>query len=594
MSYKIKTLTVKNFVVFVDETVVDFSLTGLNQIEAVFKNDPLQSNGAGKSILICAISLALFGKGIRFAHLADYIAPSNPDGGIYIGLELEDETGNILKIERWRRANSEANKAKVWMNGAAVSKDATNQKTDDIIAGYIGVSHSNFLSCIFSVMLPGFLKQRPAQRFEILENALAVRKMDSIIKKLNTSQKTADEKLSSTNQALTEKFQLSGQEQARKEIFAQNRDTLLASIKRQEEEIEFLYKEESALLRKRNTLVDSVTAAETKLGERHKQYSSVEAIHMSLANAKDKVLQSVRSLDKSFRSVGDAEIECLVCHSTLDKTSEESIRSHYQSELNDLNTKIVKVDDTLSLYSDAIEKLEASLTAAKRGVTKLDGDLKINSSSAIACEKTIANSRESLRLAESAFDPTQLKLLTVDISNLTQQKNDLQKDVKIISAWKQAMSKNGLRLAYLREEVGTLSAIASKFATSVYNKPTKVEFYINDEKDNPQLDFTVNGKSSGAFSTGEQRLLEIAITLSLMTLLKTAGMNLEFLILDEALDGLSTTSKTTVLHIISDLSQDYQILMISHDDMIKRHPGHIIKVIKDSTTNLSTIETYQR
>ena len=197
-------------------------------------------------------------------------------------------------------------------------------------------------------------------------------------------------------------------------------------------------------------------------------------------------------------------------------------------------------------------------------------------------------------MAESAFDPTQLDLLTVDIESLSKQKSALNTDLKIITAWKQAMSKNGLRLAYLREEVGTLSAIASKFATSVYNKPTNVEFFINDEKDNPQLDFTVNGKGAGAFSTGERRLLEIAITLSLMTLLKTAGMNLEFLILDEALDGLSTTSKANVLKIISDLSKDYQVIMISHDDMIKRHPGHIIKVIKDPSTNISVVETYQR
>lgn len=590
MSYKIKTLTVKNFVVFVDETTVDFSMSGLNQIEAAFKNDSQQSNGAGKSILICAISLALFGKGIRFTHLSDYIAPSNPDGGIYIGLELEDDAGNLLKIERWRRPGSETNKTKVWMNGSAVSKDATNQKTDDIIAGYIGVSHSNFLSCIFSVMLPGFLNQRPAQRFEILENALAVRKMDSIIKKLNNSQKIADEKLSSTNQVLTEKHQLFGQEQARKEIFAQNRDTLLSSIKRQEAEITLLYHEEEALQKKRNILIDTLDALELKLAERRQQYSTVKSIEMSLTTAKDKVLQSIRGLDKSFKSVGDAEIECLVCHSTLDKTSEVSIRSHFQSELTDLNAKLVKVADTINLYNDAITKLEASLNTAKKGVAKLDGDLKINSSSAIACEKTIENSRESLRLAESAFDPTQLDLLITDLANLGKQKTDLQKDVKIITAWKQAMSKNGLRLAYLREEVGTLSAIASKFASSVYNKPTKVEFFINDEKDNPQLDFTVNAKSAAQFSTGERRLLEIAITLSLMTLLKTAGMNLEFLILDEALDGLSITSKVNVLRIISDLSKDYQILMISHDDMIKRHPGHIIKVIKDPTTNTSTVE----
>ena len=594
MSYKVKTLTVKNFVVFVDETVVDFSTQGLNQIEAMFKTDPLQSNGAGKSILICAISLALFGKGIRFSHLADYIAPTNPDGGIYIGLELEDGSGNILKIERWRRENSEANKAKVWMNGAAISKDATNTKVDELIAGYIGVSHSNFLSCVFSVMLPGFLNQRPAQRFEILENALAVRKMDSIIKKLNNSSRLADEKLSGTNQVLTDKHHMFGQEQARKEIFAQNRDTLLASIKRQEIEIETLYDEEENLQAQRNVLVDSYTTSETKLTERKKALSVLEASKASIEFAKSKVQSSIKSFEASVKKFDDGEIECLVCGSTLDHTSESSMRDHYQVELSDLSAKLAKVNTIIRDYEKEISKIETAINTAKRSINKLDGDLKINSSSAIACEKTIENSKESLRLAESAFDPTQLELLTKDIESLTKQKNDLQKDLKIITAWKQAMSKNGLRLAYLREEVGTLSAISSKFATSVYNKPTKVEFFINDEKDNPQLDFTVNGKGAGAFSTGERRLLEIAITLSLMTLLKTAGMNLEFLILDEALDGLSTTSKTNVLRIISDLSKDYQVIMISHDEMIKKHPGHIIKVIKDPTTSTSTVEIHTR
>ena len=594
MSYKIKTLVVKNFVVFVDETTIDFSMTGLNQIEAIFKNDILQSNGAGKSILICAISLALFGKGIRFSHLADYIAPSNPDGGIYVSLELEDATGNILKIERWRREHSEANKTKVWMNGTAISKDATNQKADDIISGHIGVSHSNFLSCIFSVMLPGFLNQRPAQRFEILENALAVRKMDSIIKKLSTSGKVAEEKMNSTNQVLTDKHQLLGRELARKEIFAQNQDTLQASIKRQEIEIELLYQEETLLLEKRNSIVDLITAGDIKLADRKKVLTTLTASVASIDFATNKVRASIKSMDSSLKVCADGEIECLVCGSTLDQTSEDSMRDHYQKELSELSGKAIRVKEVVNIYEKEIAKLDTNLNNSKRAISKLDGDLKINSSSAMACEKTIETSKWSLALAEHAFDRTQLELLTKDIESLTTQKNDLQKDLKIITAWKQAMSKNGLRLAYLREEVGTLSAIASKFATSVYNKPTKVEFFINEERDTPQLDFTVNGKGAGAFSTGERRLLEIAITLSLMTLLKTAGMNLDFLVLDEALDGLSTTSKANVLSIISNLSRDYQVLMISHDEMIKQHSGHIIRVVKDPTTNLSTVETFAR
>lgn len=594
MSYKIKSLTVKNFVVFVDEVTVDFSAITLNQIEAIFKTDTKQSNGAGKSVLLCAISLALFGKGIRSNYISDYIAPTNPTGGIYIGLELVDDSGNILKIERWRRPGSDINKAKVWFNSAHISKDMTISKIDDLVASYAGVTHSNFLSCIFSVMLPGFLALRPAQRFEVLENALAVKKMETIIKKLNTAQKVAEEKLTNTNLALTEKHQLLGQELAKRDIYSQNRDALVRSIASQEEELRGLYKEEEKLIKKRNDYAVLIDLATNKLKTQREKLSSASSEKFSLDSSKSKLVSTINSLAKNFKSVSDAEIECLVCHSTLDKTSEVSIKRHYQSELSDLLGKLAIVETTITTIMEAIERDEKSLALAQKSLSKVVSDMNINSASAMACERTIKSAKESLSIAESSFDTTLLDFLNVDINNLNTQKDALLKETKIVASWKQAMSKNGLRLAYLREEVGTLSAIASKFASSVYSKPTQVEFFINEERDTPQLDFTVNGNGSGTFSTGERRLLEVAITLSLMTLLKSAGMNLEFLILDEALDGLSETSKHNVLSIIGELSKEYQVIMISHDDMIKKTSGNIIRVIKDDATKTSTIEQYVR
>ena len=118
--------------------------------------------------------------------------------------------------------------------------------------------------------------------------------------------------------------------------------------------------------------------------------------------------------------------------------------------------------------------------------------------------------------------------------------------------------------------------------------------FINDEKDNPTLDFTVNGQNASMFSTGEGRRLEIAMTFSLMSLLKTAGLNLSFLILDEALDGLSESSKAAVSKVINSLATDYQTLMISHDPSIKNRPGYIIHISKDDATSRSTIQTYTR
>lgn len=593
MNYKIRKLILENFVVFVDKAEIDFSATAINQIDAVFKNDSLQSNGAGKSLIIDAISLSLFGKGLRFNYLSDYIAPTNLGGGIYVGLELEDGTGNILKIERWRRPNSDTNKAKLWLNGVHISKDSTVSKVDELISSYIGVSYSNFLSCLFSVELRGFLKLRPAERFEVLENALAVKKMDSIIKKLNTTLRLSEDKLSNLNTVLSDKLNSYGHELAKHEIFSANSDNILNAIKKQELELSKLYAEESLLQKNKDSLSQILIEAKTKLEDKQEVYQNLLLNIKSYDNTINKLNSKLLTISSALKSNLKGELECLVCQSKLDKNSEAGIKEHYNIEIEQVHSNISQLQPQKKQLEASILKLKQTKETIESKINNIHNDLRICNSSSIACEKTISMSRINLESSKSTVNEVLLKSLKKETEELALQKESLVKDSKIITGWKAAMGKNGLRLSYINEEVSTLSAIASKFASSVYGKPTKVEFFINQEKDTPQLIFTVNGKYAEAFSTGEKRLLEVSMTLSLLTLLKTAGMNLDFIILDEALDGLSITSKTQLLSVIKELSYDQQVIIISHDKLVKQSflgNSNNITIIKDESLSRSTIE----
>lgn len=589
MNFKIKSLTIENFVVFVDRTTIDFS-SSVNNIEGTYLGNSGQSNGAGKSLLIDAISIALFGKGIRASYLTDYISISNPAGGIYIGLELVDSDNKILKIERWRRPNSESNKAKLWYDGVCLSKDATITRTDELLQGYVGVNHANFMSCIFSVMIPGFLKLRPAQRFEILEQALAVKKVESVIKKINTLIKTEEEKISAIDTSLVEKNNLVSTEIVKQTIYTNNSTQLEETIKVKTEEIAALYIREEAKLKELSSLNDIKKNLQLKLEPLEVEYSNLYSSRAASILAKNTLEGKLAFTLKAFKKKGNTDnMECGVCKSPLSEHNRDFVKSHYQTEIKVFVDSIIEMDTKINELSSKIQKL--NLTKQKV-LTSIEASNKTLSSvirpTILSLERSIQESQLALDSSAVSNDEL-LASLRADIKQLADSKRAVKKSLTMSYAWKNALAKNGLRLAYIKEEISTLSAIASKFCSAVYEKPMPVVFFIDGEKDNPSLEFTVNGKSANMMSTGEARRLEIAMTLSLMALLKTAGLTLQFLILDEALDGLSASSKTAVMKVIDSLSTEYQIVMISHDAMIQQMKGHQIKVIKDDTTQRSTI-----
>jgi len=593
-TFKLHTLTVRNYVVFVEEATVNFASSNVNQIEGIFKNDPNQSNGAGKSILLCAISLALFGKGIRFNHMADYIAPTQPAGGIYISLSLKDEEGNILTISRWRKAGSSSNKASVELNGVLIIKDATNTKIDELIVDYIGVSYTNFLSCIFSVMLPGFLLLRPAQRFEILENALAIKKLDSVVKKITTQAKTVDDQLAATTLVLNTKLQALAQETAKKEIFSQNRLNLVQAIESQTEELNQLTVVMTSLHDKRSNLMDMLKQAEEKSKAAFQLLSSAKVEVSAVATNSSKLVAEFKNIQSCLETIDDSHAVCKMCKSTLDRLAKDNLTKHYTKELAMFSEQLEEATAKSSNLQNSYNEAQKLVDTIKGMLSKIEQEITIKQYSIGACQKTISITKTNLENSDMTFDEGFLDALSVEVELMNSQKTSLTKELSIVLAWKQAMSKNGLRLAYKIRGRHFECNCYLIFASLAYKVPTHVKFYIEDAGSTPHLDFTVNGKSAGAFSTGERRLLEIALTLSLLALLKTAGMTLQTLILDEAMDGLSTSSKEAVVSIISILASEYQIIMISHDTMLKQLPGNIIRVIKDTTTATSVLEQYTR
>ena len=587
MGYKLKSLVVENFVVFRDRTTIDFAQSDINLIEGLYLNNQTQSNGVGKSLILDGISLALFGKGIRANYISDYIPESNPNGGIYIGLEILDENNTCIKIERWKRPKSEVNKAKLWKNNVCISQDSTITKIDEAVQAIIGINHTNFLSCIFSVMIPGFTKLRPAQRFEILEHALAVKRIYSIIKKINLAIKTNEDTILSVNSVINDKTNRYIAEKTKKEIYSSNMDSIKENLTKLTTELigfQEQEKEISTKIQETTEFIHNCNKQITPLEEEYKEFIAEkrarEVNKLGLETKKKAVL-------KSFRKNTKGVLECSICRSSLTEQSKDQVSSHFDIEIKELSTEIEELAIKINEKSLKINKFTNIHDQATSLYTKLSSSLSFIQTNMIALEKAVESNKASLASASSSFNIDMLISLEKELKELKNSVKETEKQLVINTAWKQVMSKNGLRLSYIKEEVSTLNALASRYATAIYETPMLINFFINDERDNPALDFTVNGMNAGMFSTGERGRLEIAMTLSLMSLLKTAGLSLSFIVLDEALDGLSASSKAAVLKVIDALALDNQVLMISHDPEIKNRQGHVIQITRDG--NRSTV-----
>ncbi len=590
MSFKLKSLELENFVVYKNRSKIDFA-DAVNLIEGSHINNPLQSNGAGKSLLLDAISLALFGKGIRASYITDYIL--NKNDGIYIGLELEQANPkSVLKIERWRRPNSTLNKAKVWLNSVCISDDMTISKIDELVYSYIGINYNNFLSCIFSVMIPGFLKLRPAQRFEILEQALAIKKMDSVIKKVTNSIKDTQDKLDSTSKLLNEKFNLLQTEKAKQELYTANSLQLKQSLTGYESEYSECVSIETDLIKLTNSLTEKLSDLKVQITPKIELIRDLTNKNSILTANKLKLSAKMKETLNNLKSLNNT-IECEICKSHLTPESKEAIKSHFISEIELINTEIDKNISEVSVIQaevDSLTELQSSYNTKFNLVSK---KLKTAQTNLLSLERNISSIKDSIRLSNQSFDKKKLKGFLQEVTELNSLKKELTKSLSIDLAWKQALSKNGLRLAYIKEEIHTLSALASRFATTIYNYPTQINFNIIEEQEVPTLEFTVNGRT-GMFSTGEARRLEIAMTLSLLALLNSAGLNLNFLLVDEPIDGLSEPSKEAVKKILFSLSNEYQLVIISHDPAMSKLPGHVIKIEYDNITKSSVPLIFDR
>lgn len=166
---------------FAQKQIIDFNTLTSRGVFGIFG-----ATGSGKSTILDAIILALYGKVYRSKSNSDFINLKSKQASVSFEFSFVDEgkEKHLLVTRTFKRKPKNANeveqRAEVYEVGAFGSRQVVEgaKKVDDYIVNLIGMSDAEFLKCI---ALPqgefaSFLKSKPNERVSIIGNIFDLNK----------------------------------------------------------------------------------------------------------------------------------------------------------------------------------------------------------------------------------------------------------------------------------------------------------------------------------------------------------------------------------------------------------------------------------
>ena len=287
---------------------------------------------------------------------------------------------------------------------------------------------------------------------------------------------------------------------------------------------------------------------ESKLNELDKDYNKYLT---ELESIKSEYNNKLNQLDIDFKS---KQTELM-----------NTIESKYESIFSELSKKVVKYTE----YRNSIKLDYDQLVARKEQLIKLESDIRKLDELLVQFN---SEKQKLILLKSNKLSALLEELKDIEKIDLTDSINQLNRKENILEFWKKAFSDSGIKSMLLDDSIPVLNIKAKELCEDLYGtikinfdsiSTTKSgdlrnKFFVNVLQ-------TVNLSNAKELSTGEKRLADLIILLSLRHLLETS-YNTEFniLLLDEMLDSLDADNSNLVMNMLTKLSAQKCIILITH------------------------------
>lgn len=575
MFINFKYILVKNFLSYGNsETKLEFT-PGMNLTTA--------SNGGGKSsILLDAVSYALYGKPYREIKVGELINRKNKKG-LFVEVSFEVDGKDSYKIIRTQSPN----KLEIYKNGLEKPLESASSKLLDQeeINKILGIDYDLFklIIAIATNYNKPFLSLGIAKKREIIESIFSINIFGEMLKKARNR----------FNSAKTEKTIVQNS--------LKNLESLILTLKKQIEDTEKSIKnfdeEKQKELDKLNSqkieVERNIKNAKKELEELNDKLKEYKEDTTDYSSEQIKLSTSIKSEENSIKDKKkqilflNKDGNCPLCGNVI---TEE----HKNKEIEKLNSDIKKSETKIKTCNNKLVELNSKIEnqrKVKNEISSISQKISMKEYSKKSLEKDSTNIKNQIETVNQRKLDIDLNPIKKDYdTKIEVYKEDskrqkiLDKDFKNFDIISKMLSEEGIKSYFFKRLVPILNSKINEYL-NLFDLPVSISFDETMQETLSIIGSTEKDISYMAFSEGEKKRIDIAILLAFIGTTKSiSNWNCNLLVFDEILDSATDAEGLEkLLSSIKDLTNNDNTLcayIVSHRETFLDMYTKVIKIKK--------------
>lgn len=532
-------------------------------------------NGAGKSTVLEAISVGLYGKTMRNINKPQQVNTMTGKG-MMIEIEFAIGVKNYLV-----RRGIKPTVFEIFMDGKLIDQDSASRDYQEILENQIlKLNHKSFSQVVvlsIANYVP-FMRLPAAGRREVIEDLLNIQ----IFSLMNVllKQKIADNKSDLTKNDYDIRLIENKIEMHKKHIEEINQNT-------------------EEMIAQRRLNIQAHQSDNNICQQNIETLQSDLAIHRAAAAEKDGIGEQLTATFTLHKAVLDKckkiekEIAFYLANTTCPTCKQQIEETYKLTEVEKKNTTLAEACNAVTKLDDKISRLRASMAEYQRTqkiISELNSEITAHNNKIITNRQIIeAIEQEIVALAShTVTDDSTSHALNDELMAATRRKETLIREREIFLMGAQLLKDGGIKTRIIKQYIPIMNKLINKYLA-------QMDFFVQFELDETFKE-TIKSRfrdefTYDSFSQGEKLRIDLALLFcwrSIAKLRNSASTNLLFMdeILDSSLDSYGVDE---FLKIIGDLTNDTNCFIISHrgDQMIDKFEN-VIRFRK--VKNFSQIE----